>query len=33
VAMSYYTAARRLAEALVALVVVLELVASMVAKG
>lgn len=33
VAMSYYTAAMRLAEALVALVVVLELVGSMVTKG
>lgn len=33
VALSYYTAARRLAEALVALVVALELLASMLAKG
>ncbi|HKI56804.1 MAG TPA: hypothetical protein VKB31_06580 [Trueperaceae bacterium] len=33
VAMSYYTAARRLAEALVALVVVLELIASMITGG
>lgn len=33
VAMSYYTAARRAAEALVALVVVLELVASMITGG
>ncbi|MEJ2289226.1 MAG: hypothetical protein P8Y02_11400 [Deinococcales bacterium] len=33
VALSYYTAARRLAEALVALVVVLELLASMLTGG
>lgn len=33
VAMSYYTAARRVAEALVALVVVLELIASMITGG
>jgi hypothetical protein len=33
VALSYYTAARRLAEALVALVVVLELLASMIFGG
>ena len=33
VALSYYTAARRLAEALVALVVVLELLASMITGG
>lgn len=33
VALSYYTAARRVAEALVALVVALELLASMIAKG
>jgi hypothetical protein len=33
VALSYYTAARRLAEALIALVVVLELLASMITGG
>lgn len=33
VALSYYTAARRLAEALIALVVVLELLASMIMGG
>lgn len=33
IALTYYTAARRLAEALVALVVVMELIASMITRG